>query len=173
MPQIRTLGGVELAYFAVCKRKLWLYKKGIGLEDENDRVIQGKILHENAYPRLKEKEILIDGAFKVDSIEGEYVREVKLSSKMVKSDTMQMLYYLYQLSLRGIEKIGLLSYTKEKKTIEVELTEKRKKEIQKAIAEVYKIIDLPSPPAVKKVPYCKKCAYFEFCYAGECEEDDA
>lgn len=173
MQQIRTLGGVELAYFSVCKRKLWLYKKGIGMEDENDRVIQGKVLHEHSYPGLKEKEILIDGAFKVDSIDGKYLREVKLSSKMVESDKMQMLYYLYQLSLRGIEKIGLLSYTKEKKTIEVELTENQKKKIQKAIAQVYQILNQPLPPAVKKVPYCKNCAYFVFCYAGEGEEDDA
>lgn len=173
MQQTQTLGGVELAYYILCKRKVWLYKKGIGMENESDRVLQGKVLHETSYPRLKDKEILIDGSFKIDSLDGKYVREVKLSSKMVKSDTMQMLYYLYQLSLRGINKIGLISYTKEKKTIEVELTEERKKEVQKAIAEVYQIIEKPSPPAVKKVAYCKSCAYFGFCYAGEGDEDDA
>lgn len=173
MQQNQTLGGVELAYYILCKRKVWLYKKGIGMENEFDRVLQGKVLHETSYPRLKEKEILVDGAFKIDSFDGKYVREVKLSSKMVKSDAMQMLFYLYQLSLRGIDKIGLISYTKEKKTIEIELTEDRIREVQKAIAEVYKIIDKPLPPIVKKVPYCISCAYFGFCYAGEGDEDDA
>ncbi|WP_445492469.1 Dna2/Cas4 domain-containing protein [Niallia sp. 03133] len=104
MLQTKTVGGVDLAYNVVCKRKLWLYKKGIGMESESDRVLQGSILHESSYPRLDKKEILIDGAFKIDAIDGEFVREIKLSSKMVESDTMQMLFYLYQLFLRGINK---------------------------------------------------------------------
>lgn len=173
MQQQQSVGGVDLAYYALCKRKLWLYKKGIGMEDESDRVLQGKVLHESSYPRLKEKEILIDGAFKLDAIDGEYVRETKLSSKMEQSDKMQLLFYLYQLSIRGIKKKGLLSYTKEKKTVEVNLTKEKEKEIKQAIAEVYTIIDSPTPPKVIKLPYCKSCAYFGFCYVQEADEDDA
>ncbi|RSK54007.1 CRISPR-associated protein Cas4 [Bacillus canaveralius] len=161
-----------MAYFLLCKRKLWLYKKGIGMEEESDRVLQGAVLHDSAYPRLEKREILIDDAFKIDALDGEYVREVKLSSKMIESDRLQMLFYLYQLSLRGINKKGLISYTNEKRTVEILLTEKGKQEIKKAIAEVYQIIDTPSPPAVIKVPYCKSCAYFGFCYAREADEDD-
>lgn len=167
------MGGVDLHYYSLCKRKLWLYRKGIGMEEEHDRVIQGKLLHENSYPRLKEKETFIDGAFKIDAIDGNYVREVKISSKMKESDKLQMLFYLYQLSLRGIGKKGLISYTKEKRTLEVELTDKNRKKIKKAIAEVYKIIEQPSPPPVKKMPYCKSCSYYEFCFIREVEEDDA
>ncbi len=173
MQQQQSVGGVDLAYYALCKRKLWLYKKGIGMEDESDRVLQGKVLHETAYPRLEKKEILIDGAFKLDAFDGDYVREIKLTSKMEKSDTMQMLFYLYQLSLREICKKGLISYTKEKKTVEVVLTKDTEKDIKKAIAGVYEILDKPSPPAVIKLPYCKSCAYFGFCYATEADEDDA
>lgn len=51
--QEQTIGGVELHYYALCKRKLWLYYKGIGMEEESDRVLQGKLLHEMAYPRSK------------------------------------------------------------------------------------------------------------------------
>lgn len=173
MQQIHSIGGVDIAYSVLCKRKLWLYKKGIGMEDESDRVLQGSVLHETAYPRLEKREILIDDAFKIDAFDGEYIREVKLSSKMLESDKLQMLFYLYQLSLRGINKKGLLSYTKEKKTIEVILTNKEEKAIKKAIAEAYQIIDKPSPPAVIKLSYCKSCAYYEFCYSREDDEDDA
>jgi CRISPR-associated exonuclease Cas4 len=84
-----------------------------------------------------------------------------------------MLFYLYQLSLRGIEKKGLISYTKEKRTVEVHLTDESRQKIKKAIAEVYKIAEQPSPPSLKKVPYCKSCAYFGFCYAKEVDGDDA
>lgn len=173
MQQVESVGGVDLSYYTLCKRKLWLYKKGIGMEDQSDRVLQGKLLHETAYPRLEKKELLIDDSFKIDAIDGEYVREIKISSKMMESDQMQMLLYLYQLSLRGINKKGLISYTKEKKTVEVILTEEKKSEVKKAIAEVYQIINKPSPPAVKKVPYCKSCAYYGFCYAKEADEYDA
>lgn len=173
MQQVQSIGGVELAYYSLCKRKLWLYKKGIVFENEHDRVLQGKILHETAYPRIETRELLIDNSFKIDAIDGDYLREIKLSSKMEESDKLQMLFYLYQLSIRGIQKKGLISYTKEKKTVEVELNEEMKKKIKKAIAEVYKIIAAPSPPVVKKLPYCRSCSYYEFCYAGEVDEDDA
>lgn len=171
--QEQTIGGVELHYYALCKRKLWFYYKGIGMEEESDRVLQGKLLHEMAYPRLEQKEILIDDAFKIDAIDGDYVREVKISSKMKTADQLQMLFYLYQLSLRGIEKKGLISYTKEKRTVEVILTEENRKRVKKAIAEVYKIVELDSPPPLKKVPYCKSCAYYSFCYVQEVEDNDA
>jgi len=171
--QQQTIGGVDLQYYSLCKRKLWLYRKGIGLEEESDRVIQGTVLHESAYPRIKEKEILIDDAFKLDAIDGEYIREVKISSKMKESDKLQMLFYLYQLSLRGIEKKGLISYTKEKRTVEVVLTEENRQKVKKAIAEVYNIIKKPSPPSLKKVSYCKSCAYYGFCYAMEVDNNDA
>ncbi|MEK4885888.1 CRISPR-associated protein Cas4 [Bacillus sp. FSL W8-0223] len=173
MQQTASVGGVDLAYYRLCKRKLWLYKKGIGMEDESDRVLQGSVLHETAYPRLEKKELLIDNAFKIDAIDGEYVREIKLSSKMMESDKLQMLFYLYQLSLRGVVKKGLISYTKEKKTVEVILTKEMEKKMKKAIAEIYQIINKPSPPAVINVPYCKSCAYYGFCYAKEVDEDDA
>lgn len=169
--QTLSVGGVELHYYGVCKRKLWLYRKGIGMEEDHDRVVQGQLLHELAYPQLNKKEILIDNQFKIDAIDGEYIREVKLSSKMIESDKLQMLFYLYQLSLRGILKKGLISYTKEKRTIEIQLTEENEKKIKTVIAEVYEILNQLKPPSVKRVPYCRSCAYYSFCMAGELNEE--
>lgn len=115
------------------------------MEQEEDRVLEGKVLHENAYSRLERKEILIDNAFKLDAIDGDYVREVKISSKMTKADNLQMLFYLYQLDLRGIKKKGLISYTKERKTKEVILNETTKRKVKTAIAQAYKILEQPTP----------------------------
>lgn len=168
--QEHTIGGVDIHYYSLCKRKLWLYNKDIGMEDESDRVLQGKVLHETSYPRLKQKEILIDNAFVIDAIEGDYVREIKLTSKMQRSDTMQMLFYLYQLAQRGLKKKGLISYTKEKKTVEVELTEDNAVEIKQAIEEINEIINKINPPSVINLRYCKSCAYYEFCYVGEVDD---
>uniref|UniRef100_C5D2U1 CRISPR-associated exonuclease Cas4 n=1 Tax=Geobacillus sp. (strain WCH70) TaxID=471223 RepID=C5D2U1_GEOSW len=164
------VSGVQMHYYKVCKRKLWLFSKGIALEEEHDRVVEGKILHERAYPRLDEREILVDSTFKLDALDGEYIREIKISSKMADADRFQMLYYLYELKKRGIIKKGLISYTKERKTEEVILTEKDEKEIEKAIGEIYRVLQLHSPPRLKKLTYCPKCAYYEFCYALEGDE---
>jgi CRISPR-associated exonuclease Cas4 len=164
------VSGVQMHYYKVCKRKLWLFSKGIALEEEHDRVIEGKILHERAYPRLDEREILVDSTFKLDALDGEYIREIKISSKMADADRFQMLYYLYELKKRGIIKKGLISYTKERKTEEVTLTENDEKEIEKAIGEIYRVLQLHSPPPLKKLTYCPKCAYYEFCYALEGDE---
>jgi CRISPR-associated exonuclease Cas4 len=164
------VSGVQMQYYKVCKRKLWLFTKGITMENEHERVVEGKILHERAYPRLEEREILVDNTFKLDALDGEYVREIKISSKMSDADRFQMLYYLYELKKRGIIKKGLISYTKERKIEEVELTEKDEKAIEKAIKEIHAILQQPHPPALKKLPYCSKCAYYEFCYALEGDE---
>jgi CRISPR-associated exonuclease Cas4 len=164
------VSGVQMHYYKVCERKLWLFSKGIALEEEHDRVVEGKILHERAYPRLDEREILVDNTFKLDALDGEYIREIKISSKMAEADRFQMLYYLYELKKRGIIKKGLISYTKERKTEEVILTENDEKEIEKAIGEIYRVLQLHSPPPLKKLTYCPKCAYYEFCYALEGDE---
>ena len=96
--------GVKINYYYLCKRKLWLFSKGITMEHLSDRVLSGKVLHENAYSRQKSKEIVIDDIIKLDIIDGDFIREVKLSSRMSNSHRMQLLYYLYYLKKNGIKK---------------------------------------------------------------------
>lgn len=163
------IGGIHIHYYAICERKMWLFDRGIRMEKDFDRVVEGQILHEQAYKYLP-REIVIDNAFKIDAIDGEYVREVKLSSKMTKADRLQMLFYLYQLELRGLKKKGLISYTKERKTREIILNEKGKKDIKKAIAEAHRILKQAKPPPYVRLNYCKSCAYHDFCFAMEEEE---
>lgn len=168
MEQFR-IGGVHMHYFAVCKRKMWLYDRGVRMEKDFDRVIEGQILHEQAYKHLP-REIMIDNAFKIDAIDGNHVREVKISSKMEKADKLQMLYYLYQLKLRGLKKEGLISYVKERQIKEVVLDRKAEKNLKKAMDEALDILEESKPPTFKKKNYCKKCAYHNFCFAMEVEE---
>lgn len=163
------VSGIHMLYYAICKRKMWLYDHGITLENEYDRVLEGKILHENSYKHIEEREIMIDNAFKIDLIEGDHVREVKISSKMTEADVLQMLFYLYQLELRGVKKKGLISYTNERKTEEIILDDNSKEKVEKAIADSEIILSKNTPPAVKRLSYCKKCAYYNFCFAMEVE----
>lgn len=159
--------GIKLNYYFVCKRKLWLFDKGIGMENTNDRVLQGKVVHESSYSREKQREILIDDLIRIDLMDEEYIREVKISSKMHKADKMQILYYLYYLKQLGISKKGTLNYVKERKVEEVELDEDNEKEIESALVDIKKIIGKNVPPKTINKPYCKKCSYYEFCYVKE------
>lgn len=161
--------GIKVNYYYVCKRKLWLFDKGITMENTSDRVLQGKVVHENSYPRQQHKEVLIDDIIKVDIMDKDYIKEVKLSSKMEKPDKMQLLYYLYYLKQLGINKKGTVNYVKEKRIEKIELTEDYEKEIQKVLIDIKDILKQDKPPKVIRLPYCKKCAYYEYCYVKEKE----
>lgn len=159
--------GTKVNYYFICKRKLWLFSKGISMEDNSDRVLSGKLIHEDAYPRMKKRERLIDDLLRVDILDGEYVREIKISSKMSLSDKMQLIYYLFYLKQLGINKKGLLNYVKEKKQEEIELTEEMEEKIKEVLIDIKNIVQSEVPPKLKRLPYCTQCAYYEFCFARE------
>ena len=128
--------GIKINYYFICKRKLWLFSKGITMEQENDRVMSGKIVHENSKKKEKNREILVDNLIRLDIVNKDYVREIKISSKMESADKMQIYYYLYYLKRLGIEKKGILNYVKERKIEEIELTEDKIIEIENKILEI-------------------------------------
>nr|WP_240627275.1 CRISPR-associated protein Cas4 [Thermoflavimicrobium daqui] len=161
--------GIQMQYYYVCPRKLWLFSKQITMEHTNDQVLQGKILHEQAYSREK-KEVSIDNLIKLDMISDDYVGEVKSSSRMMEADRMQLLYYLYYLKQLKIERTGKIHYVKERRTEEVYLTTEDEKKVEKALVKIREINSCESPPSKKRLPYCPKCAYYLFCFVGEVEE---
>lgn len=165
--------GLKVNYYYICKRKLWLFSKNLSFEKNNDKIILGQILHENYYKSEKERDILIQELISIDIVDDDYIREVKSSDKMEKADTMQVVYYLYVLKQLGIEKVGLINYPKQKKKKEVHLTKQLEQELLEALKDIEKIVNQPKPPKLEKLPYCKKCSYFEFCFAWEvfiCQE---
>lgn len=160
--------GLEVQYYMICKRKCWLFHHGIGFELEHDRVVEGVVLHDTSYRGLKH-DIALDEFTSIDAIDRTVVREVKISSKMEDSDRMQLIYYLYLLKERGIEKTGLLSYPKEKKTVEVVLDKAAEEKI-KAIINGIEHLQTQNIPPLSRKPICRSCAYFDYCFADEQEE---
>lgn len=161
--------GTQIHYLMVCKRKLWLFSHQIGLEEESELVRSGKVLHETNYLSKKQKELEIDNLIKLDFIDGNYVGEVKSSSKMLEADKAQLYYYLYLLENMGINRIGKIHYPKEKRVDELVLTDQVRADILNWLKEVEKINQLKKPPKKEKFPYCNKCSYYEFCWVGEIE----
>ena len=157
--------GTQVNYYFICKTKLWLFSHNIGFEHESDSVLLGLFLHDTFYNNSK-KEIVI-GSIGIDFIRKNNgileIHEVKKSDKMEKADYYQILYYLYYLNQLGIKARGILNYPSSKKTLLVELTEENQKEIEKILNDIENIVKGNFPkPTYKK--YCKKCAYYEFCW---------
>lgn len=163
------VSGIRLYYYFICKRKLWLFDKNICMETGNDRVLQGSVVHEESYKKEKSKELLIDNLIKVDIMDRNYVKEVKISSKMKNADRMQLLYYLYYLKRLGINRRGTLNYVKEKIVEEVELNEEDERLIEKSLQDINVFLKEKYPPKPHKLPYCKNCSYYEYCYVEEDE----
>lgn len=158
-------GGLQVAYYTVCKRKLWLFSHGISMESENENVKLGKLLHEDSYDR-KAKDILIDNRIRVDFINGGSIHEVKKSSRLEEASENQILYYLYYLSLKGVFVDGELHYPKENRIKKVTLDNHAREKIELILSGIDEILKMPSPPSLdsESRPYCKKCAYYDFCY---------
>ncbi len=160
------VGGLEVNYFVVCSRKLWLYAHHLRMEATSDKVALAAFLHETAFPRLPRRELLIDSLIKVDLIEGSgKLLEVKYSRKMEEAARLQVLYYLYYLKRKGVEGLkGEIRFPKERKRTEVVLTPSDEAEIERILHEVKRIKSLPTPPHAEWSPLCKPCAYAELCW---------
>lgn len=160
--------GTRVAYYVVCKRKLWLFSKGISYESESEFVELGKLLDERSFKREKEDVEWAESPVKIDfyeSDEGIVVHEVKHSDKLEEAHILQVKYYLWFLKNKGINAShGIIHYPKQRKVLRVELTQEDKEVIEKALKGISQILSEETPPEVIKKPYCKKCAYYEFCY---------
>jgi CRISPR-associated exonuclease Cas4 len=156
--------GVKINYFFVCPRKLWLFDRGLTMEQQSDRVFLGKLLDESAYPREKKRNITLDNLISIDILDNNTIQEVKYGKTLEKASTMQLAYYLFYLRKFGIEREGLLTYPRLRKREKVILTDELIQELENAIQEISILIQFTKPPEVIRKPYCSKCAYFEFCF---------
>lgn len=159
------LTGTEFNYYHICHRKLWLFSHGIQMEQTSDAVFMGKTIHEHSYMRER-KEMLIDGAIKIDFMDEGAVHEVKKSNKMEESHIGQVLFYVYCLRQKGVDiRKGVINYPKQRRTTEVELTPEKEEEVAEAIGKIQDIEALERPPDVLNSKICKKCGYEDFCYS--------
>jgi CRISPR-associated exonuclease Cas4 len=125
----------------------------------------GRAVHEIFYRRML-KEVSMEG-IKMDLFyrPDRAVCEVKTSSKFVEAARFQLLYYLLRLKECGIECIGWLLIPTERRKIKVKLDKDTETLLLKILSEIKEIVKKERPPPPVKIPYCRKCAYKEFCWA--------
>ncbi|MEJ6463654.1 CRISPR-associated protein Cas4 [Fusobacterium polymorphum] len=157
--------GLMVYYYEVCKRKLWYFVNEIQLEENNSNVILGKLLEENTYTR-DEKKINIDGIINIDFIRSKKIlHEIKKSNSIEPASLLQVQYYLYYLEKKGLIGLkGILDYPLLKQTVEVNLTDKDRENLDNIIIGIKEILRKESPPTLEKISICKKCAYFDLCF---------
>lgn len=161
-----TFTGTQVNYYLVCPRKLWLFSQNITMEQTSELVELGRLVHESSYPR-EHKELEIE-RIKIDfSGRDGVIHEIKKGRSLEAAHRFQLLYYLYYLKQKGITTIkGEIDYPKLRKKMTVELTpeaERQLEEVLKKIAEV--LAQEQPPPRLEKLSICKKCSYYELCYA--------
>lgn len=163
--RLRT-NGIKINYWAVCKRKVWLYSKGLRMEPLSERVTLGRLLHEQAYPDLVRREVLLDDLIKIDVIEAESkILEVKYSRKFKEAALLQVSYYLYYLRRMGAGDLtGELRFPKERKKEQVSLSPEIESAIMEALRSIATIEAMDSPPAADFTTVCRVCAYCELCW---------
>jgi CRISPR-associated exonuclease Cas4 len=127
----------------------------------------GRILEEDSY-REEEKGFWV-GDIRIDLVKRArdtvVVGEIKKSSRSRKTGIMQLYFYLFFLKQNGVEARGEVLFPKEKKRIELRLTETVEKELQRAIGEIQRIIGQEKPPKGERTSLCNPCAYRDFCFA--------
>lgn len=153
--------GTQVSYLIVCPVKLWLFSHFIRMEHNSENVKLGKILHEESFKR--EKEAQIDNRIAIDFVRKKgriEIHEVKKSAALEKAHYWQLMYYLYYLkNLKGIDNaVGFIDYPKQKKRVEVALSQEAEKELEAMLGKIHEIIGMPHPPEKKKLKYCKKCS---------------
>lgn len=163
--------GSHIAYHQICHRKLWLFHQGIWLEGESELVLEGRFIHKSSFQQRPDRyrEVAIEGV-KIDYFDPveKLVREVKKSDKLEVGHVAQLKYYLYVLENNGLEGVrGILEYPKMRHRHPVELTVQDRQQIPKAVAEIREIVSLETCPPVINKPFCKHCAYHDFCYIEE------
>ncbi|MCX7724308.1 MAG: CRISPR-associated protein Cas4, partial [Thermodesulfovibrio sp.] len=127
-------------YYYICPREVWLMSRHLEPYQGNPFIEIGRLLSQEAYKRDR-KEIMIQtpeqqGGMVIDLIKTEdeeiLIGEVKKSSRYEKSARMQLAYYLFRLKLLGIEAKGQLLFPKEKRRVDVYLTDEIEKELIEA-----------------------------------------
>lgn len=160
------VNGTLMNYYFHCKRQCYLFGNRMNLEDNSEEVKIGKAIHEERAEK-ENTEIAIDN-IRLDKLTAEYLTEVKKSDADVEAATWQLIYYLKVLKEKGMIRKGRLEFAEKnkssKKTVIIEFTEEKERELNRYIKEIEELLEQNNIPPVLSKPKCKKCAYYDYCY---------
>jgi len=155
--------------YNICPRQAWLMSRQMTADQENTFLNIGKLIDETTYQREKKKIYIADISAQIDMVSTKngqvFIAEIKKSSKRIDNAKFQLKYYLYLLKKKGIKVKGIIKIPREKKSINVELNEDDIKKIIEIEKKIKEVLACDHAPDVEKVPMCKKCAHYDFCWS--------
>ena len=165
------IGGTHINYYFICRRKLWLYARGVRMESGSDLVDHGRLVHERSYPERRERyrELQIGGA-KIDFFDPQrrIIHELKKSSSYEDAHVWQLKFYIHLLEANGVIGVrGILEYPLERRIKRVRLSRDDRAKLARIQGEIHAIVAAPQAPERKQQSQCRNCAYFDFCWVGE------
>jgi len=156
--------------YNICPRQAWLMSRQMSA-NQNDSFLEiGRLIDETTFKREKKKIYLAEFAAEIDFITLKngslFVAEIKKSSRTMASGIKQLKYYLYLLNKKGIKCKGVIKIPKEKISMTIELQGNDETLIRDEIDEIKTFLSSKEvAPIPQKIPFCRKCAYFEFCWS--------
>ncbi len=149
------------------------------MEHTSDIVYDGKLLHESSYPQRANKysEIELHYRWNGVSLQGKVdfydrkhkiIHETKRSNKVEEAHEWQVKFYIWLFELNGIQDVeGRIEYPKLRIISEVYLSEEERNLLMQIVPKIQQTIGNDTCPAIVESKICKRCSYFDFCYAGE------
>ena len=161
------VGGVHVKYLYHCRRQLWLYVRGIRLEQHSTRVALGELAHEEHYPRARGVDL---GSARIDWLDrsSATVREVKSSRALREADVAQLRLYCRRVEECGVDvRSGVLHYPAVRKTVEIDFDAQARRDAREDIEEVLRVVALAEPPPRLERTACAGCAYIPLCWGSQ------
>lgn len=159
--------GTLVWYYEICPREAWLMAHQLEPEREFELLSEGRLNQLEHYERSM-KELSLPG-MKLDRVRREgdrlVVSEVKKSSRYLSAARLQLGYYLWRLSRQNMVVSGEILIPSERKREVVELTDELIARIERTLSEIEELLEKRTPPPARKIPFCRRCAYAEYCWS--------
>jgi CRISPR-associated exonuclease Cas4 len=171
-------------YLHVCPRKLWLWARGVRMDDAQDGtetlgqqlLAQGRTTAKHSYPGRPQRgrELLLDLpehalAARLDYFDPQTrtLHETKHSPELAEAHHWQARFYLLLLHLAGLgPATAVLEYPNERRCAILDLTPEAEAQLWGQIAEIRHLAAPGAPcPPLQALPWCRSCAFHEFCHS--------
>lgn len=157
--------GTLIHYYVTCKREAWLYSRRIHADQWDENILMGKALAEIKEEQLQQFPFSNLKFDRIGKQRGHYlVTEYKKTLKNPEGAKMQLLFYMWQLKTSLRLKMINGKVISGKKVLFVEGTEENMQKMEDLIEEVTSFLQTPKPPSVKRIAFCKKCGYRDYCF---------
>lgn len=159
--------GSLVNYYFHCKRQCYLAGNRLNMEDNSERVKLGQAIHQEKAEKSKKTEIAFEN-IRLDKLTEEYLTEIKKSDADAIAAKWQLIYYLYVLKNKGMERKGRLEFiekNKESHKVEIfELTDSMIHELEVYMEKIEELINGSDVPSIEEGKGCVHCSYYEYCY---------